>query len=398
MRRRTPKSSPPESLVALAHALGFSDYPHNSTASPYLNYILNQHVARTTQDEYLLLFRRIITYFEHPAVSEDGKDGSKPEGPSIQSLLDELTSSKGEGVFEDTPAGSKVRREDVDDTVLYILGVWTMMLSSFVRLPNGIRKIAVAYMYRTQKREADAATCSAYDESLAGLLHGKIKATRLNAFTLNVLGAVEISWTFNLSRHMLLSKHRGRYVLEMFALPCVFAGTTLTSSAVGISAELTQEIQESYRILFNAWPANPLHVQLGRFLGIRKVCWCWSCSAYRYRGRTILKLKKTLADTAQQAKNGRQVAARDQFDPMLIVLMSGSAISNWTYDLFPCLWSRITTLDEHLQVAKPWSIWILFRDRRDTLQFWTFLFATVVVMLTFFQVALGIAQAIGSFR
>ncbi|KAF2466190.1 uncharacterized protein BDR25DRAFT_317979 [Lindgomyces ingoldianus] len=464
------KSSPPDSLIPLAHALGYSDYPHSNTASPYLNYILNQHIARTTLEEYLSLFQRIIAHFSIPDVLEDGR----PQRDSIQVLLDELVASNGQGLFIDTPAGSVIRKEDVEDTVLYILGVWTMMLSSFVRLPNGFRKVIVAYNHRAQRKVTGD---HVYEDSLAGLIRGsgllpspgnwshverpendvvraamslvalissktppgrsspdtsrspstsslfeeyestlwqgqitsqslddmdsleslEIKATRLNAFTLNVLGAVEISWTFNLSRHLVLSKHRGRYGLEIFALPCVFAATTLTSATVGIAPELAQEIQESYRILFNAWPNPPLHAKLGTLLGVRKICWCWSCSAYRYRNRTLSTLKKKFSFNSRRTTQNRDVMAKSEFDPLLIELMSGNSTSNWTYDLFPCLWPRITMLEDHLQRAKPWNIWILFRDRRDTLQFWTFFFATVVVMLTFFQVALGIAQVVGSF-
>jgi hypothetical protein len=80
-----------------------------------------------------------------------------------------------------------------------------------------------------------------------------------------------------------------------------------------------------------------------------------------------------------------------------VSLMSDYQPSDWVQDLFPCLWPRIVVLEEHLHMAKPWSIWILFRDRRDTLQFWTFFFATVVVLLTFVQVLLGVAEVVGSF-
>ena len=61
-----------------------------------------------------------------------------------------------------------------------------------------------------------------------------------------------------------------------------------------------------------------------------------------------------------------------EYDPLLVELMS-SEPSDWTPDMFPHLWARIVILEEHLEEAKPWSVWVLFRDRRDTLQFWTFL-------------------------
>ncbi|KAF2797367.1 hypothetical protein K505DRAFT_372529 [Melanomma pulvis-pyrius CBS 109.77] len=447
--------------IALAHAIGFTGYPSNVTAEPYLNYISNRHIGRGTLEEYLHLFLRVVEHFK--------QDGSPTASDSIQALLDTLVTSANEDLFSDTKAGSKTRKEDVEDTVMYILGIWTMLLSSFVQLPNGIRKVVTAYTLRAQSRGTPRAAC---EENLAGLLKGSgllpapawaqtqashpdddivqtarklvallsgekgsldgsnvhypekslfeafeskepgsrisyrsldnmdsleslsIKATRLNAFSLSTLGAVELSWTHNISRHMQLSRHDGRFVLDIFALPCVFDATSLTSHAVGISPELAQEIKESYCILFNAWPDVPLHARIGRYLGIRSFCFCWACSSYRYRKDVLSKLRKS---TSRSAKRSRDKVPRSEFDPLLAELMNNNESSDWTYDLFPCLWSRITMLEEHLEKAKPWSIWILFRDRRDTLQFWTFLFATVMLLMTLLQVALGVMQVAGSF-
>jgi len=46
---------------------------------------------------------------------------------------------------------------------------------------------------------------------------------------------------------------------------------------------------------------------------------------------------------------------------------------DWSVDEFPRFWPRILALDKCLQEARPWNFWVLFRDRRDTLQYWTFL-------------------------
>lgn len=198
-----------------------------------------------------------------------------------------------------------------------------------------------------------------------------IKAIHLNAFTFNALGACEIAWTHNISRHMLLSRHHGTSILEIFALPCVFGGTFLTSEAIGLSSEYIQEIQDSYSILFNAWPNLPLHARLR--LGLQQFCICWSCSAYRYRQKVISKLRKDCAQSSRKSRNGRKVPHHSEFDPQLVTLMNSTDTADWTYEFFPSLWPRIVALEEHLLEAKPWNIWILFRDRRDTLQFYTFL-------------------------
>ena len=434
-------AKPPIHLrIALAHALGYADYPDSPTAEPYLNYIVNRHIGRGTLEEFLELFIRVIEHFSC----------GRPESQSIRALLDALVGSDDEDMFAQTKAGGTMRREEVEDTIMYIMGAWSMLLRSFVGLPNGVRKVTTAYDIRAQAADTEI---EAYDQSLAGLIRGSglipapgntqlagsmepedeivrtamrlaallsqangtsgvgiatstpsssmllghyrmkgtssdamsdaleaidsleslsIKATRLNAFTLNVLGAVQISWTHNVSRHLLLSKHGGRHILELFALPCAFNATTLTSEAIGISSELAQEIQESYCILFNAWPDQSLHIKYGRYVGLRRFCWCWSCSAHQYRNQVLAKYRRECHTKCRRTKRSRRSDTLSEYDPLLVELMDNES-SDWTQDLFPCLWPRIMVLEEHLLSAKPWSIWILFRDRRDTLQFWTFL-------------------------
>jgi hypothetical protein len=199
-----------------------------------------------------------------------------------------------------------------------------------------------------------------------------VRAMRLNAFTLNVLSAVEILWTPNVSRHMLLTKVSGRVVLELFSLPCAF--DAITSPEVGIPVELTQEIEESYAVLFNAWPNVPLHARLGAFVGLRKVCRCWSCSAYRFRQRCITANKTRALASPRRRRNVASDPHQGGFDPTLETFMTNQSMSDWTPDEFPTLWPRITRLEQHLQTSRPWSLSVLFRDRRDTMQFWTFLY------------------------
>ncbi|KAH5679265.1 hypothetical protein HBI21_083060 [Parastagonospora nodorum] len=462
---------PDQLRIELAHALGFPEYPATTASDPepYLNYIANRNVGRGTSEGFLELIIQVVEYFKQ------GNETSIST-PSIQGLLDGLSTPPSQ-YFSDAPASTQPRRDDVEDTVMYILGIWTMLLSSFVHLPvaGGARKITLAYTIRAQGK-SNKLHNSPYDGGVSSLITGSgllpsagqwglpqssddnsamvqaavtlraalrrtqgsssvsmassggsvhslqnldtlghnntsislrflddldsleslhVAATRLNAYTLRVFGAVDIVWTHNLSRHMLLCKRNGQYVLEVFALPCALSATTLTSSAVGISAEYAQEITESYSILFNAWPDTPRHTTISSAFGARRFCWCWSCSAHRYRHQLISTYQKLSDKRTPGAKRSKNAHA-SEFDPLLVELMRNEP-SDWTPDLFPSLWPRIMILEEHLQSAKPWNIWILFRDRRDTLQFWTFFFATVVVMLTFVQVILGVAQVVGSF-
>ncbi|KAF2112992.1 hypothetical protein BDV96DRAFT_496854 [Lophiotrema nucula] len=391
-----PRTNRPDPLrIELAHAVGYPNYPDDASAEPHLNYITARNLHRGTQDEYIRLFIRVIEYFK----KGQSNKGQHSSSVCIQALLDGLAASDAEDVFADTRPNSRFRKEDVEDTVLYIFGVWSMMLSSFLRIGNDARAIRDPYPEETGRYLIYGADHDDYQSHLADFI--RLHATRLNAYTLNVFGALEIYWTHDISRHMLLSQRGGRFRVEIFALPCAFQATTLTSEVVGISAELAQEIKESYGILFNAWPDSSLHAKLGFLLGIRKVCPCWSCSANRFRNKTISAFKHgctTATGTSRKAKRRRPLDSGSGFDPLLEELMNGEDVSDWTYDLFPHLWQRIAILEAHLQRAKPWSIWILFRDRRDTLQFWTFGFATIVVLLTFLQVALGVAQVVGSFK
>jgi len=436
----------PDSIrIELAHALGFPSYPTTTEADPYLNYITNRYIGRGTLEGYLKLVIHVAQHFQ---VEDDEK--SLP-GKSIQGLVESRTASSNEH-FIDTKAGSQTRRDDVEDTVLYIIGVWSLMLSSFVHLPfaGGVRKIALAYGIRAQE-SSSASRCQPYDETVSGLIKGSgllptpgqwsvagseddgadlkaavhlmamlrgsqnsstattpnlqgsatslysleavrrndsrmslrflddldsieslhVAARRLNAHTLNVFGAVDIVWTHNISRHMLLCKRGGRHVLELFALPSALSATSLISDAVGLAPEYTQEVRESYSILFNARPHPRRHAKLGSFLGFGRFCWCWSCSSLRYRNSVIFGYRQHSEKRTPGAKRG-QSAYASEFDQLLVELM-GNEPSDWTPEIFPCLWSRINALEEHLLAAKPWNIWILFRDRRDTLQFWTFL-------------------------
>lgn len=385
--------------IELAHALGFPDYPTDTTADPYLNYITNEWVGKGTLNGHIRLLIGIVRYFQ---------DGY-PTVRSIQGFLDIISTSSDDEYFADTKVGSQTRREIVEDTVLCTIGVWAMMLSSFRLLPvagGRVRRVALAYSLRAQTTSSSPG-CQPCSESVSGLIRGSgllpntslpiygdqydpaiivgqqnllsqgflndldsleslsIRSTRLNVYTLNIFGAVKLAWTHNISRHLLLSMRDGQQILEVFALPCALNATSLALEIVGISRELAHEVQESYCLLFNAWPTPPRHAQLGKILCIGSFCWCWACSAQRYRNKAITMYKKF-------SNHNKPGAKGNQYDPLLINLMS-NAPTDWTPDSFPSLWSRIMILEQHLQAAKPWSIWVLFRDRRDTLQFWTFL-------------------------
>lgn len=421
-------TAPNPTRTDLAHALGFND-TDILKATPYLNYIENRRRAHHgTTEEYRSTFIRILQHFS-----------STHAGPrTIRTLLDSLMAEK---MVDNTNAGSEEREKIAkftEDTVMHIMGVWSMLSISFMKRPSGKRRITTAYSVRARPGRGEA-----YDQNLAGLICGSgllsatenspptlysdhdgdivrtatrlvallnqsdgaignntssqilsssgvltndtleamdaleslsIAPTRLNAFTLYALGAVEIYWTYDVSRHMMLSYHEGHEVFELFALPIVLKAGRSASDAATISPALTHEIQETYATLFNAWPKEkrPFHAKYGSYFGFHKICWCWSCSARRYRDQVVSKYRKLAEMPRDRMTTPRPDDPLSEYDPYLVELMGLKALA-WSPDANPYLWPRIQKLEKHLQLTKPWSIRMLLQDRRDTLQFWTFL-------------------------
>jgi hypothetical protein len=377
-------SAPDRLRTELAHKLGFPHYPSDTTAKPYLNYLTNRRVSRITHEEHIKLLLRVIASFDAGILGQHTASTIS----SIQGLIDALSTDKEYcGTYQ----------PDLEDIVLYTIGLWTMLLSSFILLPmaGSVRRVKLAYGLRMRGKLPNR---HPYEEDVAGLVVGSgllpapaqypsfdemlpvpddsfldldsleslaISATRLNMYTLKVFGAVDILWTHNISRHLLLSNRGGQHILEVFALPCALSASSLRFATTGIGPELAQEIRESYSSLFNAWPEVTRHAKFGA----GRFCWCWSCSARQHRNQAFTEYKRFSKYRTSGAKRSQR---ESEYDPLLIELMNNEP-SDWTPDLFPNLWSRIVILEQHLQVAKPWSIWVLFRDRRDTLQFWTFL-------------------------
>lgn len=183
---------------------------------------------------------------------------------------------------------------------------------------------------------------------------------------LSSLGGVKISWTTNLSRHLLLSQHAGQHYLELFAFPCALQGDAARILAsMGIPAELIDEIEASYATLFHPIKPSPIHKAfhgIFRYLiWLRRWCWCLGCRSRRLRTKALASLRSS---------KGQHHCIK--FDPTLGTLMKKDA-TQWNQTEYAQLWPRIMALDAHLRQTKPWSFSVLFRDRRDTVQYWTFL-------------------------
>lgn len=198
----------------------------------------------------------------------------------------------------------------------------------------------------------------------------EVTATTLNAFKLENLGAVRILWTTNLSRHMLLSSHAKSFYLELFAIPSALKGEPVTVlNDMGISGDLMDEIRQSYANLFNPKRPGYWHTHVGTLIGINFWCWCLFCSSKRLRYKELGKLKsKSLVP--ENIRLGDSTLP--SYDPDLKLLMNATA-KGWDQREFENFWPRVVALDTHLSGSRPWSFWVIFRDRRDSVQFWTFL-------------------------
>jgi hypothetical protein len=336
-----------------------------------------------------------------------------PTDSSIQVYLDSLVGSENHHYFRDTSANSSARESGVKDNVLLILGTWLLSQSYFTPAHQDQRRIVYAYCLSTDQEYSET---TAFGQSVAKLiaksgllpsagegrrasddddvssfqvvdgaevsdsfpLHSHtnlleslaVDSKKLNAVTLSTYSHVEIAWTQNISRHMLLSKRAGSYYLEIFALPCALqGGAEHVLAQMGIPTDLIDEIECSYATLFNPSSESATHKILAWMTGLRHWCWCLYCTGRRFRKRTLETLKKT------RHGRGRSLLATEYsmiYDDQVRVLMEREA-SQWNQTDFSNLWPRILALDAHLRKARPWNFWVLFRDKRDTVQYWTFL-------------------------
>lgn len=331
---------------------------------------------------------------------------------SIQGYLSSLITRQDHYYFKDTIANSSARKSAVNETVLLILGTWLLSQSYFVPSHQDQRRIVYAYCCSTNQDYSEA---HAFDQSIGALisrsgllpnagektsvstdndsslqargdaevsqafpLHSSseileslsIDSKRLNAINLSTYSHVEIAWTQNLSRHMLLSKRAESYYLEIFALPCALqGGADHVLSSFGISTDLIDEIECSYATLFNPSSESRLHKTFAWMIGLHHWCWCFYCTAHRLRKQSLETLK---GSSHTRPGSSVETSYRITYDDQIRVLMERKA-SKWDQTDFKNLWPRILVLDSHLQRARPWNFWVLFRDNRDTVQYWTFL-------------------------
>ncbi|KAK7995315.1 hypothetical protein PG990_014088 [Apiospora arundinis] len=371
-----------------------------SRMDPYLKWIKSSSPGRR-DEEYLRLFIDVVLHF---------KRGDQSHHDAIQLYIDGLANGQPHHYyFHNTSPGSAERRTSVEDTVLIIIGVWTLMKPYFVPTRGRQKRVVLSFCLKsgipysqanafnqspskliqscgllpqpdesillteTAQGLASCATVQSSNSRTADFSFGlhaslveshSISPRVLNARRLYSLAGVRIMWTENLSRHLLLSKAGQKHYLELFALPCTLQGRGLEGlQMAGITPNLVYEIQATYANLFNPVRISSTHSMLMAYTGIRYCCWCVCCASWRFRAREIKRLSQ---------EPPRNLGTRVPYDPEIKHLMRQHPTS-WAQDEFPDLWPRILEIDHYLQAARPWNFWILFRDNRDTVQYWTFL-------------------------
>ncbi|KAK7964134.1 hypothetical protein PG988_011108 [Apiospora saccharicola] len=376
-----------------------------SRLKPYLRWIRLSSPGMRKKEDYLRLFIDVARHFRNEAV--------QPQKIAIQIYIDGLANGQpGHYYFDDTSPGSAERLTSVEDTILIIIGVWTLMKPYFVPMQGHQKRVVLSYCLKsgipysevkafdqspsnlinscgllphpdesTLLPETAQVTCTDDQSSVyraadfsfglhAGLIESHSITTRvLNMSRLSSLAGVSIIWTDNLSRHLLLSKAGQKRYLELFALPCALQGREpVDLHKAGISPSLVYEVQSTYSNLFNPARVSSTHRALVKYMGFRYCCWCVGCASWRFRAREIKKMSRE----PSRKREAPGWSAQLPYDPELEVLM-GQEATSWNQVEFRDLWPRILELDHHLQAARPWNFWILFRDNRDTVQYWTFL-------------------------
>jgi hypothetical protein len=403
---------PPKSLVDV---LGFG----YGSAPPWIEYIRRHSPDPAKEDQFLHLCACVVLYCK-----------DKSDTRNIQQLLDDLIRDENHFYFtpERTGASSDERQIAVQSTVMLVLGLCTLMRTYFLDpygqqiyietisqhhgtqepfrqsltalitnsalLPNpaeGLPRIAKASGATAHQEAGDAMT---FDFGFhPNGLEGFISKLDMNIFKMMTVAGVQIRWTDNLSRHMLLSNQgpRKRYI-ELFALPGAFSsGPDTVLDKMGISFDLQEEICFSYATLFNPTRSSKLHCYVGKFAW----CWCMSCSSARLTRQELTRLRKQCGDGTVSGVHWKG-SMWLIYDPELEKLTKEEC-QEWRRETYTNLWPRIVALDKCVQEAKPWNFWVLLRDRRDTVQYWTFLFGSIILVLTVLQVFLGTLQVASPF-
>lgn len=226
-----------------------------------------------------------------------------------------------------------------------------------------------------------------------------MEAKKFNICTLKMYAQVDVHWTKNMARHLLITRWAGRTTVEIFSLPSALSA----KFPRGVDSTFVGEVKASYASLFHPDPKpftstsnkdpqvdwvrqtpghdhvpliSPPHCDaLSRLCRRHFWCTCWNCQYRRAAMDALESLKKAMGCHHDERPEGNEMTDprtgphQDLFDPAILHYISRDA-EDWTPVRFPVLWERIMALQELEAKARPRSLLALFRDRRDTVQWW----------------------------
>jgi hypothetical protein len=360
----------------LATCLGFENHLTPETAEPYLQYIkakCGRSKRKEDKEHFVVLFKQVV-------------DLATSNSPSIEAIIQSIDNDTNILYFQnDLPPSRTIH---VTEAVFSILGLWSLMGPNFVADTDQIRPVEWAYNARIN---GQAPRLEPLTRSLAQLVEGSglipalssghlrpqtidsaedpnayypmtIPAEALNLSKLATLAGIHVHWTDNIARHLLLSSHAGASYVELYAFPCMLLRSEELYAPTGVAKAYINEVSKSYATLFKPRCEISIIHQVANWLGARQIfCWCLSCTSYRLAMRELRAIRSKKAQYANII-----------FDPRLGKVTDEKRM-DWSQSTYPILWSRVVALQSALQDAKPWSFWVLFRDRREKLPFWTFL-------------------------
>jgi hypothetical protein len=347
----------------LVNKLGLAGTPAHD---PYLRYLEGcKPEACKDATEFFTLFIDLIDYFsrDDPPQTEAAQ---RTIGEYTRHVLNsDLAFSAGSGSVAQRSGGT--RELKAENAVFNIIGLWLAMPSYFApaggagpspyetsdwghRRSHGyILEAAPSPRHRGAYGPVDLLE-SAY-----------IGAGELNCAMLSEYAGVRIEWTTDVCRHLCLSKRRGFSTLDVFALPTFLESRC--SRLAGLDDAFRGEVKATYALLFYPHGTKKHGGLLSTLVGRRYWCLCSACRSWRIRRRAIEAL---LESPYHEERSNAEL------DPYLEWNMDRES-EEWNPERFNRLWPRIQYLHHFQQHAKPWSLWVLFQDRRDTVQWWTFL-------------------------
>ncbi|KAF2109559.1 hypothetical protein BDV96DRAFT_585790 [Lophiotrema nucula] len=335
---------------------------------PYILFITSQAPSGEKLEPWVHSFAEVVKY------SQDDS-GKITNFIAAQSHFQDAPYSYFDSILHLPTNEPELRRVQVSDTILRILGLWTLMGSYFERATaTNIQELIVtdpraqtlpglvkSTGFLPHPNESNASCEQRVGNSIVDYNSSKhssltamealcISPKHLNAVRLFTFARVRIHWTTNVSRHMLLSQYGGRYYLELLALPCALEGRSEEAlSKIGQSSLLAYEIRASYPALFNPHETALDHHKWLRWLGAGWWCWCLPCLSRRYLRGEIRALKQ-----GPELSQRLGESLRPAYDPAIEKYAQQRA-PLWTQTQFRNLWPRITALEAHLQKARPWG-------------------------------------------